>query len=162
MIGKEENIIVLEASIDDMNPEIYSYLIDKLIKEGALDAYLVPAYMKKNRPANLLTVICHEAKLEGLLETVFRETTTLGVRIREEKRRVLARSFEKVKTPWGEVTVKIGYTDEDKKEILQFAPEYEECKRISESRGVPLKMVYTAALLAFSELKQNKYPAKNN
>ncbi len=156
MIGKEENIVVIEAAIDDMNPEIYSYLLDKLIKEGALDAYLIPVYMKKNRPASLLSVICHEVKLEKLLETVFRETTTLGVRIREEKRRVLARSFEKVKTPWGEVKIKIGFTGEDKKEILQFAPEYEECRSIAESCGIPLKKVYTAALLAFSELKENK------
>lgn len=154
MIGKEETIIVLEAAIDDMNPEIYSYLLDKLFKEGALDAYLTPVYMKKNRPANLLSVICREVKLEKLLETVFRETTTLGVRIREERRRVLSRSFAKVKTPWGEVKVKIGFTGEDKTEILQFAPEYEECRSISERHGVPLKKVYTAALLAFSEAKK--------
>ncbi|MDD4334995.1 MAG: DUF111 family protein [Desulfotomaculaceae bacterium] len=154
MLGQEETIIVLEAAIDDMNPEIYSYLLDKLIEEGALDAYLTPVYMKKNRPANLLSVICREGKSEKLLETVFRETTTLGVRIREEKRRVLPRSFTKVKTPWGEVKVKIGFLDEDKTEILQFAPEYKECRSISEKHGVPLKKVYTAALLAFSQLKE--------
>jgi hypothetical protein len=154
MTGKEENIFVLEASIDDMNPEIYSYLIDKLIKEGALDAYLVPIYMKKNRPANLLTVICRELNLEKLLNTVFRETTTLGVRIREEKRRVLFRSFEKVSTPWGEVNIKIGRAGENDTEMLQIAPEYEECKSISEGCDIPLKKVYTAALLAFAELKK--------
>lgn len=153
MIGREETILVLETAIDDMNPEIYSYLLDKLVKEGALDAYLTPVYMKKNRPANLLSVICRKEKLEKLLETVFRETTTLGVRIKEEKRRVLPRGFAEVKTPWGEVKVKIGFLDEDKKEILQFAPEYEECRSISERHGVPLKKVYAAALQAFSQLK---------
>lgn len=154
MIGKEEKVTVIETTIDDMNPEIYSYLLDKLIKEGALDAYAIPVYMKKNRPANLLSVICHEEKLEKLLETIFRETTTLGVRIREEKRRVLSRSFEKVKTPWGEVKVKIGFAGEDKNDMLQVAPEYEECKSISEKYGIPLKKVYIAALLAFEEFKK--------
>ncbi|WP_345789116.1 nickel insertion protein [Pelotomaculum propionicicum] len=152
--GQEEKVTVLETTIDDMNPEIYSYLFDKLMKDGALDAYVIPAYMKKNRPANLLCVICHAEKLETLLETVFRETSTLGVRIREEKRRVLYRSFEPVNTPWGEVTVKTGFAGEDKKEILQIAPEYEECRSLSEKSGIPLKKVYTAALLAFEKLKK--------
>lgn len=156
MTGKEEKVTVIETTIDDMNPEIYSYLLDKLIRDGALDAYAIPVYMKKNRPANLLCVICHEEKLENLLETVFRETTTLGVRIREEKRRVLCRSFETVKTPWGEVKVKTGFAGADKNEILQIAPEYEECKSISEKFGIPLKKVYTAALLAFEELQREK------
>jgi uncharacterized protein (DUF111 family) len=156
MTGKEEIVTVLETTIDDMNPEIYSYLLDKLIRDGALDAYTIPVYMKKNRPANLLCVICHEEKIEKLLETVFRETTTLGVRIREEKRRVLYRGFEAVKTPWGEVKVKTGYAGEDKNEVLQIAPEYEECKSISEKFGVPLKKVHTAALLSFEELQRAK------
>ncbi len=156
MTGKEEKVTVIETNIDDMNPEIYSYLLDKLIQDGALDAYVMPVYMKKNRPANLLCVICHEQKLEMLLETVFKETTTLGVRIREEKRRVLYRSYAVVKTPWGEVTVKTGYAGEDKNEVLQIAPEYEECKIISEKFGVPLKKVYTAALLSFEELQRAK------
>ncbi|MFX4261086.1 nickel insertion protein [Pelotomaculum propionicicum] len=154
MTGKEEKVIVIETTIDDMNPEIYSYILDKLIKEGALDAYTMPVYMKKNRPANLLSVICREEKLEMLLQLIFRETTTLGVRIREEKRRVLFRSFEKVSTPWGEVNIKIGRAGENDSEMLQIAPEYEECKTISEGCGVPLKKVYTAALLAFAELKK--------
>jgi len=156
MTGKEEIVTVIETTIDDMNPEIYSYLLDKLIRDGALDAYIIPVYMKKNRPANLLCVICYEEKLEKLLETVFRETTTLGVRIREEKRRVLCRSYVTVNTPWGEVTVKTGYAGEEKNEVLQIAPEYEECKSISEKFGVPLKKVYTAALLSFEELQRAK------
>lgn len=157
MIGKEEKVNVIETAIDDMNPEIYSYLLDKLLKAGALDAYTIPVYMKKNRPANLLSVICREEKLESLLEIVFRETTTLGVRIKEEKRRVLYRSFEKVTTPWGEVTVKMGFTGEDKKELLQSAPEYEECRKIAETHGVPLKRVYMAALSAFETLRKNRH-----
>jgi hypothetical protein len=156
MIGREEKVLVIETGIDDMNPEIYSYLLDKLLKEGALDAFTVPIYMKKNRPANLLSVICREENLEHLLEIVFRETTTLGVRIKEERRRVLYRSFDKVATPWGEVTVKTGYAGEDKKLMIQSAPEYEECRAISETCGVPLKKVYAAALAAFEELEKNR------
>ena len=125
MIGKEEHVIVIETAIDDMNPELYSYLCEKLILEGALDAYAAPIYMKKNRPANLLSVICREDKLEPLLNIIFRESTTMGIRFREEKRRVLPRDSQEVKTPWGKVKVKIGFAGEDKKEILQIAPEYE-------------------------------------
>ncbi|HOV79321.1 MAG TPA: DUF111 family protein [Bacillota bacterium] len=154
MTLEEEKVVVVETAIDDMNPEIYSYLFDKLIKEGALDAYAIPVYMKKNRPASLLSVVCREEKLEKLLETIFRETTTLGVRIREEKRRVLSRSFEKVNTPWGEVKVKTGFAGGAGNEILQISPEYEDCKGISEKHGIPLKKVYAAALLAFEELKK--------
>ncbi len=154
MTGQEEKVTVIETAIDDMNPEIYSYLLEKLIREGALDAYTIPIYMKKNRPANLLCVFCHEENSEKLIDIVFRETTTFGIRIREERRRVLARSFEIVKTPWGEVKVKTGYAGEDKKEILQVAPEYEECRAISEKFGIPLKKVYSAALLAFEKLKK--------
>lgn len=154
MIGKEEQVLVLETAIDDMNPEIYSFLLEKLIKEGALDAYVVPVYMKKNRPANLLSVTCREVKLEIMLDIVFRESTTLGVRIREEKRRVLTRGFEKAATPWGEVRIKIGFAGEDKNEILQISPEYEDCRGISERFGIPLKQVYATALLAYEESKK--------
>lgn len=154
MIGKEEHVIVIESAIDDMNPELYSYLFEKLIKEGALDAYAAPLYMKKNRPANLLSVICREERLEALLDIVFRESTTMGVRISEEKRRVLPRDYKKAKTPWGEVRVKIGFASEDKKEVLQIAPEYEDCRNISDRSGIPLKQVYSAALLAYEESKK--------
>lgn len=154
MTGQEEKVTVIETTIDDMNPEIYSYILDKLIKEGAMDAYTVPVFMKKSRPANLLTVICREDNLEKILELIFRETTTLGVRLREEKRRVLSRRVEKVNTPWGEVKVKIGFTGEDNNEILQISPEYEECRKISENYGVPLKKVYTSTVLAFEKLKK--------
>ena len=154
MIGKEERVIVIETAIDDMNPEIYSYLFEKLIKEGALDAYASAIFMKKNRPANLLSVICTEDKLETLLDIIFRESTTMGIRIREEKRRVLPRDYIEVKIPWGEVKVKIGYAGEDKKEVLQIAPEYEDCRDISERSGIPLKQVYSAALLAYEESKK--------
>jgi uncharacterized protein (DUF111 family) len=156
MIGKEEHVIVIETAIDDMSPETYSYLFDKLIKEGALDVYASPIYMKKNRPANLLSVICRKDRLETMIEIIFRESTTMGMRMREEKRRVLPRDYTKVRTPWGEVNVKTGFAGENKKEVLQIAPEYEDCRNISERSGIPLKQVYSAALLAYEEsMKEN-------
>jgi len=156
MIGREETVSVIETTIDDMNPEIYSYLLEKLIGEGALDAYATPVYMKKTRPGNLLTVICRRENTEQLLELIFRETTTLGVRLREEKRRVLKRCFAMVSTPWGDVNIKIGYTGENERKILQAAPEYEECKKIAENSGTPLKEIYTTALAAFEKIKIDK------
>lgn len=153
MIGQEETVFVLETAIDDMNPEIYSYIIGRLITEGALDAYASPVYMKKGRPANLLTVICRKEKAEKLMELIFKETTTMGIRFREERRRVLDRSIEEVELSWGKVNVKVGFIDKDKKTPVQIAPEYEDCKKIAEENGVPLKEVYTAARAAAEKLK---------
>lgn len=156
MIGREETVIVIETAIDDMNPEFYSYIIEKLFQNGALDAYAVPVYMKKGRPANLLTVICKEEKVERVMEIVFTETTTLGVRMREDKRRVLARSFFDVETQWGKVRIKVGYRSEKDGEPLQIAPEYEECRRIAEEKGVPIKEVYAAARMAAEKVIRNE------
>lgn len=146
----KENIMVLETGIDDMNPEIFPYLIAQLLATGALDAFLTPVYMKKGRPANLLTVLCRKETTEPLLEVVFKETTTLGVRIREEKRRVLLRKKFMVATPYGEISIKAGFTGEGEKPV-QVAPEFEDCKKIAAKQGVPLKDVYAAAQKAAYE-----------
>ncbi|MCL6638569.1 MAG: LarC family nickel insertion protein [Firmicutes bacterium] len=156
MIGREETVTVIETAIDDMNPEIYSYLIDQLLKNGALDAYTIPVYMKKGRPASLLSVICKEEMRERLLEVIFAETTTLGVRMREEKRRVLARKFFDVETPWGKVRIKAGYRNGEGGDPLQIAPEYEDCRKIAEEKGVPLKEVYAAARQAAEKIKNKE------
>lgn len=153
MIGREETVFVLETAIDDMNPELYSYITGKLIGEGALDAYTTPLYMKKGRPANLLTVICREDNYEKLMELIFKETTTMGVRFREERRRVLERSIEEIELDWGKVNIKIGFADKDKKIPVQIAPEYEDCRKIAEEKGAPLKEVYAAARSAAEKLK---------
>jgi uncharacterized protein (DUF111 family) len=156
MIGREETVLVLETAIDDMSSEIYSYLFATLLKEGALDTYVVPVHMKKNRPAHLLTVICREEKLEHLLEQIFTETTTFGVRIREEKRRVLDRRFTSVTTPWGEIRIKLGFSSGNQPKLLQVAPEYEDCRKAAAEHGIPLKDVYIEARLAFEKLR-NRY-----
>lgn len=153
MIGREESVRVIETAIDDMNPEIYPYLIERLIRYGALDAFATPVIMKKGRPANLLSVTCREESLEAVMKIIFQETTTLGVRIREEKRRVLRRSFSEVQTPWGAVKIKAGYLDEEDGEPVQLAPEYEDCKRIAEEKNIPLKEVYAAACSAAERTK---------
>lgn len=154
MIGREETVFVLETAIDDMNPEIYSYITGKLIGEGALDAYTTPVYMKKGRPANLLTVICREDNYEKTMELIFKETTTMGIRFREEKRRVLERSVEEIELALGKVKVKIGFADKDKKTPVQIAPEYEDCRKIAEEKGVTLKDVYAAARTAAEKLRE--------
>ena len=152
--ANEETVLVLESNLDDTNPEWLGFLMERLFEAGALDVVFSPGYMKKNRPANLLSVICRDDKLETLLDIIFRESTTMGIRFREEKRRVLPRDFQEVKTPWGLVKVKIGFAGKGKKEVLQIAPEYEDCRNISEEYGVPLKQVYSAALLAYEESKK--------
>ena len=156
MIGREEKVYVLETTIDDMNPEIYAYLVEKMLREGALDAFTTPVQMKKGRPANRLNVICREEMLEKILQIIFRETSTIGVRYREEKRRVLPRKFKEVELPWGRVRIKLCFFAEDEGEIIQAAPEFEDCRRLAEENGVPLKDVYEAACAAVEKLKKSR------
>jgi uncharacterized protein (DUF111 family) len=154
-IGRRETVLVIETGIDDMNPEFFPYLIERLLAAGALDAFLIPIYMKKGRPANLLKVLCKGDKLEQILQIIFKESTTLGVRIHEETRRVLQRKFFQVSTPYGEVTVKAGYAGPET--VLQLAPEFEDCKRIASGTGTPLKEVYAAAQRsAFEKIKEQE------
>ena len=143
-IGSTEKIMVIETGIDDMNPEFFPYIIEQLLANGALDAFLIPVYMKKGRPANLLKVLCKKTRLEEVLQIIFKESTTLGVRLHEETRRVLHRSFFKVPTPYGEVTVKAGFAGSGT-EPLQLAPEFEDCKKAALKTGTPVKKVYGAA-----------------
>lgn len=150
--GENETVMVLETSIDDMNPELFPYLIERLLALGALDSFLIPIYMKKGRPANLLTVLCREETLERVLATIFSEATTLGVRIRKEERRVLKRKFFGVNTPYGMVTIKAGYLGQCENPV-QLAPEFEDCKKLAEALNVPLKEVYAAAQRAVYEKK---------
>ncbi len=154
-IGRQEKVLVIETGIDDMNPEFFPYLIERLLASGALDAFLIPIYMKKGRPANLLKVLCRGEKLEQILQIIFKESTTLGVRIHEETRRVLQRDFFQVSTPYGEVTVKAGYAGPET--LIQLAPEFEDCKRIASGTGTPLKEVYAAAQRsAFEKIKEQE------
>jgi uncharacterized protein (DUF111 family) len=120
--------------------------MDRLLEEGALDAFGAPVQMKKNRPGTLLTVLCKPEDANRLTEIIFSETTTLGVRRREEERQILARRWQSVPTPWGEVRIKIASMNGG---VTHYAPEYEDCRRIALQHRVPLKRVMGEAVQAY-------------
>jgi len=134
----EERLLLIETNIDDMNPEVYPYVIEKLLSSGANDAYLVPIIMKKGRPGILLSVLVSESKLDNVLKIIFTQTTTLGVRVIEIKRRKLPREQREIETPFGRVKFKLVSIDN----VERLIPEFEECKRIAEERNLPLIQVY--------------------
>lgn len=144
-IGSTEKLVMIETSIDDMNPEIFGYLMDTLFDDGALDVSWVPIHMKKNRPGTLLQVLCREEVRAALLALIFAETTTLGVRFYEVYRTALDRRAIEVQTVFGTVGAK-QVTELDGS--LRIVPEYEACKRIAAKKGVALKRVYDAVVLA--------------
>jgi uncharacterized protein (TIGR00299 family) protein len=141
-----EYLTILEANIDDMNPEIYTYVFDLLFENGALDVFLTPIFMKKNRPGNMLSVLAPEEKIVALSDIIFRETSTFGLRQRKIQRRKLVREIEKVATQFGPIDVKIGKI-EDK--IVQVAPEFSDCAALARKTKRPLKEIYQQALLTF-------------
>jgi uncharacterized protein (TIGR00299 family) protein len=139
----EEAITVLEASIDDLNPQVFGYVLDRALAEGALDAFGTPLQMKKNRPGMLLTVLAKPGDAERLAELIFAETSTLGVRIRQEQRRALGRRWVSVQTRWGEVRMKVASLNGS---ITNYAPEYEDCRKIAGEQHLPLKSVMQEAI----------------
>ena len=142
---KCETLVLLETNIDNMNPELYGYVIERLLADGALDAYLTPVVMKKNRPGIVLSVLCQPQDEVALRALVFAETTTLGIRAQRVARYALPRTFVQVETPYGSVQVKVSRWGKGEK----AAPEYEDCRRAAQSAGVPLRQVYEAALAAY-------------
>ncbi|MGB7599147.1 MAG: nickel pincer cofactor biosynthesis protein LarC [Candidatus Sulfotelmatobacter sp.] len=144
---ESDTVAVLEANLDDLNPQVFGYVMDRLFEAGALDAFAMPVQMKKNRPGTLLTVLCKPEHASDLTQLIFTETTTLGVRRRDERRKTLARRWESVGTPWGEVRVKIASMNGT---VTNYAPEYEDCRRIAEEHHVPLKQVMQEAARAYS------------
>jgi uncharacterized protein (TIGR00299 family) protein len=141
-----ETVTVLEANLDDLNPQVFGYVMDRLLEEGALDAFAIPVQMKKSRPGTLLTVLCKPEDAGKLTQLVFTETTTLGVRRRDEIRQTLARRWENVCTQWGEVRIKIASMNGT---VTNYAPEYEDCRRIAAEYHVPLKRVLGEAVEAY-------------
>ncbi|GAA0701222.1 hypothetical protein GCM10008904_07190 [Paraclostridium ghonii] len=122
-----------------MSSEIFSYLYEKLIEEGALDVYTESIYMKKNRPAIKLSVLCEKNDLDKFTEIILTETSTFGIRYQKYNRVTLSRKFEKINCKYGDVTVKIGYY---KDKIIKVTPEYEECKNIAKNANISIKFVY--------------------
>ncbi|HEY1263180.1 MAG TPA: nickel pincer cofactor biosynthesis protein LarC [Terriglobales bacterium] len=144
----QETINVLEANLDDLNPQVFGYVMDRLLGEGALDVFVMPVQMKKSRPGTLLTVLCRPEDVPKLTQIIFAETTTLGVRRREERRQVLARKWISVATPWGEVRMKIASMNGT---VTNYAPEYEDCSRIAAEHKLPLKSVMNQAMEAYAK-----------
>jgi pyridinium-3,5-bisthiocarboxylic acid mononucleotide nickel chelatase len=145
-----ETVSVLEANLDDLNPQVFGYVMDRLLEEGALDAFGMPVQMKKNRPGTLLTVLCKPENAGKLTNLIFTESTTLGVRRRDEVRQTLARRWENVSTQWGEVRIKIASMNGT---VTNYAPEYEDCRRIAAEHHVPLKTVMQEATRAYTGQK---------
>jgi uncharacterized protein (TIGR00299 family) protein len=144
-----QSVFVVEAEIDDMNPQIFGVLLDRLLAAGALDVFYTPIQMKKNRPGTLLTLITAPADRERLTALVFRETTTIGVRYRESQRECLDRETITVTTPAGPVRVKVARRDG---RVLNAAPEFDDCVRLAEALDRPVKDIQALAMRAFLDL----------
>jgi uncharacterized protein (TIGR00299 family) protein len=141
-----DQVVVIETTIDDMTGETLGFLLEKLFAAKALDCFFTPIYMKKNRPAQKLTVLCSTECQQEILTALFRHSSTFGVRIFSQERVKLDRAFQKVATPFGQVQIKLGYLNQ---ELVQASPEYEDCARLAELHQVPLNIVFQAALMKF-------------
>jgi len=136
--GSAEQLLLVETNIDDMNPELYPHVMERLFESGALDVYLTPVIMKKGRPGMVISALIPMESREVLIQTLYRETTTLGVRVTPVQRWKLPRDIRVVSTPLGEVRVKVSYLDNH----IQMTPEFEDCRRIAREKGMPLREVY--------------------
>jgi uncharacterized protein (TIGR00299 family) protein len=143
---QSDDVVTIETNIDDMNPEVYPYVMEQLLNAGAHDVFLVPIIMKKGRPGMLISVLIERSKLDAALGILFRETSTLGVRLQTVERRKLPRATKQVNTSLGVVTVKSVIRDGHE----QLVPEFEECKRLAKERGLPLLDVYKILEAEFS------------
>ena len=142
--GQEDKpYLVVDTNIDDQNPELHSYVMDKLFDAGALDVWLTPVIMKKGRPATQLSALFNEECQTKITEVILEETTSIGMRFYPVARAVAKREFIVVGLPWGEVKVKISSY---RGKICNVAPEYEDCRKIAEELGLPLKVVQHLAL----------------
>ena len=144
--GSEETVAVIEANLDDMNPQLYGYFVERALEAGALDVFSTPAQMKKNRPGQLVTVLARPETADRLIALLFEETTTIGVRVSEASRRCLEREWVTVETSFGPVRIKLARASG---RVLNATPEYEDCRRIAAERGVAHKQVMAEALHGF-------------
>ena len=149
--GFDEEISVIEANLDDMNPQIYGYFLEKALAAGALDVYTTPVQMKKNRPGTLLTILCKPHDTNSLMSLVFAETTTLGARSYGAQRRTLPRESVNVHTQFGDVRIKLSRVNG---RILHVAPEFEDCRKLAVEKNVPLQRVISEAVRAYEVSSQ--------
>ena len=144
--GCDEEISVVEANLDDMNPQIYGYFLEKALAAGALDVYTTPVQMKKNRPGTLLTLLCKPQDTNSLMSLVFAETTTFGARTYRAQRRTLPRESVNVHTQFGDVRVKLSRVNG---RILHVAPEFDDCRKLAVEKDVPLQRVFNEAMRSY-------------
>jgi pyridinium-3,5-bisthiocarboxylic acid mononucleotide nickel chelatase len=146
-------VTVIETNLDDMSPQIYGYFAERALAAGALDVFSTPVQMKKNRPGQLVTLLSERENVTRLIDLIFSETTTIGVRTYDVRRKTLNREFVPVETPLGSVRMKVSRMNGT---ILNASPEYEDCQRIAAERGVPLKQVIAAASFEFQKRRENR------
>jgi uncharacterized protein (TIGR00299 family) protein len=149
--ASNERIAVLESNLDDLSPQVLAYTMERLLAEGALDVFSVPVQMKKSRAGALLTVLAKVEDADRLTKTIFAETTTLGVRCREENRQTLSRRWETVDTTWGKVRIKVANMNGS---VSNYAPEYEDCRTLAEEQHVPLRTVMQEAIQQYLQSAQ--------
>jgi uncharacterized protein (TIGR00299 family) protein len=142
----DEVVSVIEANLDDMSPQLYGYFVDQALAAGALDVTCSAIQMKKNRPGFLVTILCMPEASDALAQLLFEQTTTIGLRIHEARRKVLERELVSVETRFGVVRVKVAKREG---KVLNVAPEYEDCQRLARERSIPLKEVMLAAQVAY-------------
>jgi hypothetical protein len=148
-------VTVIETNVDDMSPQLYGYFAECALGAGALDVFSTPAQMKKNRPGLLVTLLSEQENVARLIDLVFRETTTIGIRTHEVRRKTLDREFMPVETPFGQVRMKLSRMNGS---LLNATPEYDDCRRIAADRGVPLKQVIAAASFEYQKQLERDKP----
>jgi uncharacterized protein (TIGR00299 family) protein len=146
---EEDEVILIETNIDNMNPEILGYALERLMEKGALDVFMTPIFMKKNRPGTLLSILITPDKLDETISIIFAETHSLGIRFQRLERRKLHRELITVETSFGPVRLKVSHIDTEKRII---SPEYEDCREIAMRQGIPLRKVYEEAQAAAEKI----------
>jgi uncharacterized protein (DUF111 family) len=147
-LAGDEVVSVIEANLDDMSPQLYGYFVEQALAAGALDVACSAIQMKKNRPGFLVTILCAPQASDALAQLLFEQTTTIGLRIHEARRKVLERELVEVETRFGPVRVKVA-TYQGK--VVNVAPEYEDCQHLATEKTVPLKEVILAAQIAYRQ-----------
>lgn len=154
----DEVVSVIEANVDDLSPQLYGYFLEQALAAGALDVTCSSTQMKKNRPGLTISILCETAKSEALSQLFFEQTTTIGVRIYEARRKVLAREQVTVETPYGVVQVKVARREG---KVVNAAPEFDDCQRLAREKSVPLKQVMLAAVAAYLQLGEKATVSKS-
>jgi uncharacterized protein (DUF111 family) len=144
-------LLMIETNIDDVSPQIVGHVMDRAFELGALDCYFTAVQMKKNRPGVLLSVLCEKRAKDSIMQLLFKETTTLGVRTYEVNRRALARSIVRVESQYGPIDVKVAHLHG---QIVNEMPEFDQCRSAATNAGVPVKVVEDAVKVALAKSKE--------